>query len=379
MKISNFKKLWISVAVLLFFSACSKKNYSIEIVNNVEMYINKNIPNDNDLKIKMNEVVKIKSNINDSLSNFTKPIAFNVDKLGNIYIIDQFSSSIKTFNSQGKFIKSIGQKGKGPGEFMFPAAVLPVSGKLFILDTQQKNISIFDHNMNFIESINKQNEMPFFLNNNNNDVITGFSANFKVNGKVLDLSLNFDIFDNNFTSIQTITKSTHSINLQKPFNVFDIINLTAISDSLIFFSSNSEDKYLINVYNLSGKLKYSISKNYLKNVYSRDDFESDAKILKNMSDFKVDLKTIKFKKAINAIFCDDQERIWVATSKTTNEKNKKGLKFDIFKEGVYLNSIYLNIPKISDYLVFSSIKIIKNKIYYLDQINSTLTIFDYVL
>jgi len=39
------------------------------------------------------------------------------DRDGNIYVCDYQSNNIKVFDSPGKFIKTIGRPGQGPGEF----------------------------------------------------------------------------------------------------------------------------------------------------------------------------------------------------------------------------------------------------------------------
>ena len=45
------------------------------------------------------------------------------DILGNIYILDLGHNRIKKFDKYGKFIKNIGRKGKGPGEFNSPNSI----------------------------------------------------------------------------------------------------------------------------------------------------------------------------------------------------------------------------------------------------------------
>ena len=42
------------------------------------------------------------------------------DAEGNIYVVDSGAKNIKKFNSHGKFLKTIGREGQGPGEFLAP-------------------------------------------------------------------------------------------------------------------------------------------------------------------------------------------------------------------------------------------------------------------
>lgn len=68
---------------------------------------------------------------------------FDVDAEGNVYIVDIKSGSIKVFNSNGEFLRSIGRKGQGPGEFQVPTSIQWTSkNELMILDSG-KNALLF--------------------------------------------------------------------------------------------------------------------------------------------------------------------------------------------------------------------------------------------
>lgn len=45
---------------------------------------------------------------------------FVIDGLGNIYVLDSKASNVKVFDGSGKYIRTIGRKGQGPGEFNAP-------------------------------------------------------------------------------------------------------------------------------------------------------------------------------------------------------------------------------------------------------------------
>ncbi|MCX6575401.1 MAG: 6-bladed beta-propeller [Candidatus Aminicenantes bacterium] len=52
----------------------------------------------------------------ESLS-FNEPSDIVRDSAGSLYILDSGNNRIQKLNSEGKFIKTIGRKGQGPGEF----------------------------------------------------------------------------------------------------------------------------------------------------------------------------------------------------------------------------------------------------------------------
>ncbi len=46
-----------------------------------------------------------------------------VDKDGNIYVIDTRSYRVQVFDSHGKYRITLGREGQGPGEFQIPSGV----------------------------------------------------------------------------------------------------------------------------------------------------------------------------------------------------------------------------------------------------------------
>lgn len=55
---------------------------------------------------------------------FGQPIAVATDDVDNIYVADHQSSDVRVFDSAGNFVRRIGRRGRGPGEFQFITGVL---------------------------------------------------------------------------------------------------------------------------------------------------------------------------------------------------------------------------------------------------------------
>lgn len=67
--------------------------------------------------------------------SFDKPRDIDVDNSSNIYVADEGSMSIKVFNQTGKFIKTIGRRGRGPGEFLSLRALnINSDGELLVVN-----------------------------------------------------------------------------------------------------------------------------------------------------------------------------------------------------------------------------------------------------
>jgi DNA-binding beta-propeller fold protein YncE len=65
---------------------------------------------------------------------FAGPGALDCDASGNVYVMDFSDNNIKQFDAAGKFLKLIGRKGQGPGEFNMPIDVVFAKDRLVVWD-----------------------------------------------------------------------------------------------------------------------------------------------------------------------------------------------------------------------------------------------------
>ena len=92
----------------------------------------------------------------DSEDTFNQPSAVIVAPNGDIFVGDghggNSNARIVKFDKNGKFIKTWGKKGSGPGEFNVPHTLaFDSKGRLFVGDRANNRIQIFDQDGNFIE------------------------------------------------------------------------------------------------------------------------------------------------------------------------------------------------------------------------------------
>ncbi len=78
----------------------------------------------------------------ESLS-FNEPSDIVRDSAGNLYILDSGNNRIQKLNSEGKFIKTIGRKGQGPGEFQAASSMdIDEQDNLFVFDVRTRRIEV---------------------------------------------------------------------------------------------------------------------------------------------------------------------------------------------------------------------------------------------
>lgn len=79
------------------------------------------------------------------------------DEAGNIYLCDIQACNIKKFSADGKFLKIIGRKGQGPGEFNMPWRMAVTGNRLFIYDMGNRRLCALTTDGEYIKSIGVQN------------------------------------------------------------------------------------------------------------------------------------------------------------------------------------------------------------------------------
>lgn len=84
---------------------------------NVRIVHNEKINNQDRVDISLELVKQIGSEDGDDNNTFFLPLDVAVDKEGNILVLDTGNFRVQIFNKDGEFVRSIGRKGQGPGEF----------------------------------------------------------------------------------------------------------------------------------------------------------------------------------------------------------------------------------------------------------------------
>ena len=90
-------------------------------------------------------------------SYFDNPAGIAVDKAARrIYVCDRQGHMIFVMDERGKLIRKLGSRGAGsrPGEFRFPSQVVVAGGELFVLDTGNTRIQVFDTAGHFRRALN---------------------------------------------------------------------------------------------------------------------------------------------------------------------------------------------------------------------------------
>lgn len=80
-----------------------------------------------------------------SAGNFSLPTNVALDKDGNVYVTDTLNDRVEIFDADGNFISQIGTAGDGPGHFARPKGIaIDRDGHLWVTDEVQSRVQVFN-------------------------------------------------------------------------------------------------------------------------------------------------------------------------------------------------------------------------------------------
>ena len=144
-KKEKIKKIIYSVVVLFLFLMVGEKVFS------------------GDLKIaKLKAAFNIFPSEDIEKGFFTFPIDLKTNKNGEIFLIDAKRKRILKYDKRGKFLKYIGRKGQGPGEYISPSKLYVGNEKLYVYDWMAIKIHIYNNRGSYLRTMNIKHRLDFY-------------------------------------------------------------------------------------------------------------------------------------------------------------------------------------------------------------------------
>jgi len=265
-----------------------------------------------------------------------------VDDEENIYVSDSKAAFIKVFDKSGNYLRTIGKKGEGPGEFSYPFEILVLpQGELMVNDTIELRVHFFSLDGKFLRQFSSST-MTLFRRprvDSAGHIIVGHvnvGDEMETVLKKLDSDLN-----------PVLTLATRPIIFRTPTIVqyFDVLRSTnlvwdvAVEDNIVW---GVFDKYEIFVNNPEGKLIRKIVREYDGIEITKKEEEKLIKAWFGNNPVPPQI-TLKFPKVYPPFFrftCDEEGRLFVQTYEKTKDEEEDY--YDVFdSEGKYIVRISL--------------------------------------
>ncbi|MEW6455181.1 MAG: 6-bladed beta-propeller [Acidobacteriota bacterium] len=148
-KIITFGLFVVLILFFMSFSNCSRERSEkwkgkIEYEGKIKVMKNPSEPVYGELILELKEILSI-GNPDEENYSFSDAWNFDLDGAGNFYVLDSGNFRIQVYDENGKYLKTIGKKGQGPGEFERPFGMkLDKKGNVYVYDSPKRGLLVFD-------------------------------------------------------------------------------------------------------------------------------------------------------------------------------------------------------------------------------------------
>lgn len=266
-----------------------------------------------------------------------------VDSKNNVYVTDYTACKIHKFDSKGVYVKSFGGRGQGPGEFTYISALIICNDILYVPQNARSIMVKYDTDGKYLGDVIFPSDAEVPINFNKSDsLILGrtISSIYDQKTQTSTDSHIISMYDKDLNKLdKSIAKREFKEKRGGDIDPYMTSFSYAINDKKAFIAQNSYDKYKIFEYNTSGDLVRVINKNCTKTKLPDEIIHKFNEInKKHNTKYKV-----KYTPIIDEVFADKYDRLWVLPNAESNIDSCRV--YDIFKDGVYLNTDTLNIPQ----------------------------------
>lgn len=347
MKIKEILIHLLTVLIVLSIACKEQNKANTEVIEGVELIHNTEIPMYSERTVSFEEELSIREEDKSGNIILFRPSWYAVDNKENIFISDWTEKNIKVFDKNGNYIKTIGNKGEGPGEFNGIAriGILP-DGRLIVMDFGNRRTSLFNQDGEFIKS-NKWKHRCTGLFLTTDASYTSIQEIF--NEKKRTLVKTFGLDGNEIVTFGEFTSEDYQILRQKGLNY--AISLPYNPHSIFAGDQKNQwlyhclnNQYLIEVYDVNGKMFRQIDRPYEPILFTKkdaDEYYSRFDPESVYSKMAKEVELPKHKTVIEGMVVDDQSNIWIKTNESKFQAGRKCFAYDIFNEdGYYITRIW---------------------------------------
>jgi sugar lactone lactonase YvrE len=206
------------------------------------------------------------------------------DETGRLYVLDSKEANVKVFDRNGDYIKTIGRKGQGPGELQMPNDIYVDSkGRLYISDVWNDRLSVFniqgiflgssnfeEYSVGKIVGVNNQDEIILIMNKTSKESGKDFLVfDYLVNVYSPQFTFKESLYSTTIPIMQHFTKQGSRLALSIPFQ--KTLCCTIDSWGNAYLADSQE--YKIQVFSPDGKLIQQIEKEHERRKVLKQDVE----------------------------------------------------------------------------------------------------------
>lgn len=332
------KKFFLLILVISFifvFTFCNQQKMkwagTIEEVDGVTIVKNPKLPIYTEDVFFLEEEFVIKEEGEDYY--FSNLIGLAVNDEERIFTVDFKAADIKVFDKNGKFIKTFGKRGQGPGEFSRPYHIFVSRQKeVVIFDIVNRRFSYFSFEGEFIKNVSTAKYNFGLSSADSAGNIIGLIPDRDPENPMYALRK----FDPDLNPLMTYVTSPYpNPQVYNPFRPRPQWSLS-VDDEIIH---SFPETYEIRIFNAKGKEIRRIIKEYVPMRVSQEMRDMAKKQVERLGD-TMRLEIPEYYPPIRYISVDEKKRIFVHTS-DLDEKGGESV-YDVFDpEGKFITRINL--------------------------------------
>jgi hypothetical protein len=338
---TNIISIVLFISIFTIFVFCKKQKAewtgAIEEVGGVTVVKNPKEPIYEEDVFGLDEELTIGEEDKDGEPLFIDISSVRVDYEENIYVLDSKACQIKVFDKNGKYLRKIGRKGRGPGEMQLPTVLDIVSGKeIMICDLPNNRISFYSLQGELLKEVSKGKFFRLWapIPDSNRGFVG--STRIQIEEKRIDELMKFD---SNFKPIFTIDKIEYidEPNVIYPYPPF--IFYIILKDNKVLWGNWVH--YRLQIADDAGRTTRKIIKDYDPLKITDEDKERDIKERFGGRGIPPDIKLVfpDYYPAFWHLSNDDEGRIFAQTFRRTEEDSYY---YDVFdSDGKYIAKVPL--------------------------------------
>lgn len=296
-------------------------------------------------------------------------VSMAVNNNGDIYILDIQQKNIRVFDSEGKYLKTIGRPGQGPGELEMPTQIqINSRDELVVFDLRRRSLESFSLDGEFLRrtSLIKVERPTRIIIDSNGDFICYMGIIEDQQPKVALMK-----YDSNQEKEFVITKFDP---YSQSVDVFSPYKYTILRPGLLFNVDKENNivwavssDYELKITNPKGEIIKKIAKDYIPVEITEDD-KKEIIFNRYRTETVPSEKNIVFPKyfypidgsSTIGISTDEKGNIFVRTYEKVKEGN--GDYYDVFdSDGYFITKVLLNaVPELP--IIWE-----KNKLYTIEE------------